>query len=53
MTIAWIQVFLGVWMILSPWMFGSDTNAVLFWSNVIAGLAVALLSVWELFGREK
>lgn len=53
MKIEWLQVVLGVWIVLSPWIFGSGTHTVLFWSNVVVGLVVVLLGVWELFGRER
>jgi hypothetical protein len=53
MIFAWIQVALGCWVIVSPWVFGVSTNAVVVWSNAVAGLAVILLGAWELFGDEQ
>jgi VIT1/CCC1 family predicted Fe2+/Mn2+ transporter len=53
MKIEWVQVGLGACVILSPWMFGSGMHTVLFWSNVVVGLAIALLGIWEIFGREQ
>lgn len=53
MVFAWIQIVLGCWVIASPWIFGVGVDMVFAWSNVVAGLAVALLGAWELFGNER
>ena len=53
MIIEWIQIVLGAWVVLSPWVLGSGAHTVLFWSNVVMGLVVVLLGAWELFGREQ
>jgi hypothetical protein len=50
-----VVVLLGLWVVVTPWFwgggagfFGGDSSAInwLFWSNTIAGLAIAGLSVY-------
>jgi hypothetical protein len=53
--ISWVIVLLGLWVMVTPWFwgggagfFGGDRIAInwLFWSNTIAGLVIAGLSVY-------
>ena len=47
----WFEVFLGVWIMLSPWLLGYSGDSIMVWSNLIAGLGVFLVSLWAIFGR--
>lgn len=47
-----ISVILGVWIIASPWVLGFSSFAPALWSNIAAGAALALLGLWEIFGRD-
>ena len=53
MKVLWMQAVLGCWVLISPWLFGVGTNAVLLWSNVIAGVAIVLLALWSFFEHGK
>ncbi|PIZ44597.1 hypothetical protein COY31_02305 [Candidatus Wolfebacteria bacterium CG_4_10_14_0_2_um_filter_39_18] len=47
----WIQLVLGVWVFVSPWILGfSDINVAL-WGNIIAGALILIISLWEIFGK--
>lgn len=46
-VLSWINVILGIWLIISPWVLGySDIHAAA-WNNVIVGIAVILLGWWS------
>jgi len=45
---AWVNVILGAWLVVSPFVLGLSRNAAV-WNNVVVGiavLAVALISFW-------
>jgi hypothetical protein len=49
-ALSWIQLVLGLWVLVSPWVMGfADLTAAL-WSNVIAGALIVIFSLWQLFG---
>ncbi len=41
----WTLPILGVWLIISPWLFGGGPTAGMIWSHVLAGALVALLGL--------
>jgi hypothetical protein len=45
----WVNVVLGVWLLVSPWVMGfaSAENASALWNHVIVGLAVGGLALWD------
>jgi hypothetical protein len=45
--ISWINVLLGIWVLISPWALGYADNAVAMRNNVILGIIVILLSGWS------
>ncbi len=45
-----IQIFVGLWLIISPWLFGVDLVFLLKWSNIAVGLFISLSGLWEVFG---
>ncbi len=47
----WVYLILGLWVAASPWLVGSF-GLPLVWSNLVAGAAVALISLWGAFGRK-
>ncbi|MBI3589557.1 MAG: SPW repeat protein [Candidatus Liptonbacteria bacterium] len=47
-----IQMALGFWLILSPWLLGFSSVSVMKWSNVIIGTAIFLINLWTVFGQE-
>lgn len=44
----WIDVLLGVWLFVSPWVLRYTTQSMLKWDAVIVGLVVAALAAWSL-----
>jgi len=43
----WINVALGVWLVISPWVLGFSTIAAAMWRHLILGLVIALLAAWS------
>lgn len=40
----WVNLILGVWVILSPWIMGFAAQKYLVWNSIVVGLAIAVLS---------
>ena len=53
MTNSWIRLFLGAWIIISPWILGFSEISLAKWSNIVVGVIMLILSLWELFGDEE
>lgn len=45
--ISWVNVLLGIWVLISPWALGYADNSVVMRNNVILGIIVILLSGWS------
>jgi len=45
----WIQLVLGLWIFVSPWILGFSDISTALWSNVIVGALVVIFALWELF----
>ena len=46
--LSWINALLGIWMIISPWVFGyAGVNTARMWNSVVFGIIVLILSVWS------
>jgi hypothetical protein len=45
----WLNLILGLWVLVSPWVLGFTGIAVAFQTHVVIGLAVAILAAVELF----
>lgn len=48
----WLQLILGVWIFISPWVFGFYEINLALWSNLIAGIAIVILNLWQIYGEE-
>ncbi|HVY81355.1 MAG TPA: SPW repeat protein [Steroidobacteraceae bacterium] len=44
---SWINLVLGIWTVISPWIYGYAANTGRMWNNVIVGIVVFLLSIWS------
>ena len=44
----WTNVGLGVWLIVSPWVLGFSSSALLMWNAVIAGALIVVLAGWAI-----
>lgn len=52
-TMFWLQLVIGIWLLISPWLFDFSSNSLMKWNNVIIGTALILASLWALFVEEK
>jgi phosphoglycerol transferase MdoB-like AlkP superfamily enzyme len=43
-----LNLLVGIWVAVSPWVLGMADNAELTWNAVIVGVAVAVLALWEM-----
>jgi len=53
MVTNWIQVGLGVWLILSPWLLEFSSISIMKWNNLCIGTVLVLVNVWIIFGEKK
>ena len=44
----WINLALGCWLLVSPWLLGFSTSTALMWNTVIAGGLVVVFAGWVL-----
>lgn len=44
----WINLLLGAWVAISPWMLGFTSNSDVMTNSVIVGCAVVLLAIWAM-----
>lgn len=49
----WFKLILGSWVLISPWVLGFSGITFAKWSNVVAGIVLVLLPLWEMFSDEK
>jgi hypothetical protein len=50
--LSWIIAALGLWMIVSPWIYSnSDVNAIL-WNDIIVGVIILVLGAWSALASE-
>lgn len=42
----WVNLALGVWLVISPWILGFSGLATAMWNAVIVGAVVAVLALW-------
>lgn len=45
--LSWINVLLGIWVLISPWALGYSNVAAPLWNNVILGIIVIILAAWS------
>jgi len=50
--LGWVQLILGLWIFVSPWVLGFSDISTALWSNIIFGVLVAIFALWELFGAK-
>jgi uncharacterized membrane protein HdeD (DUF308 family) len=48
----WVNLLLGIWLIVSPWVFGTVSNTVATVVLVVLGIAVVAFSIWALVRLE-
>jgi hypothetical protein len=47
MWLSWLSALLGLWLIVSPFILGFTGLTTAFWNNIILGIIVAVLGVWN------
>lgn len=45
--LSWLNALLGVWVVISPWIYGYSANGGRTWNSVILGIIVIVLSIWS------
>ena len=45
----WINLFLGAWVLVSPWALGFGMNVGALWSHVVLGLLIAAIAAWSIW----
>lgn len=45
----WVNMVIGLWLIVSPWLLGFVANMNAMWTHVILGVLVAALSAWAVW----
>lgn len=48
----WVNVALGAWLLVSPWLLGFSTSTALMWNAVIAGGLVVVFAGWVLTAEQ-
>jgi hypothetical protein len=48
----WVNVALGAWLVVSPYLLGFASLTAAFWNQIVVGLLVAVLAAWTLFQAE-
>lgn len=46
-TMSWINLVLGVWTAISPWIYGYVENGGRLWNSLIVGIVIAVLAIWS------
>jgi len=44
----WVNLTLGGWLLVSPWLLGFSASALLTWNAVLVGVVVVILAGWAL-----
>ena len=47
-----IEVIVGIWILVSPWILGFSSLAPALWNSVAVGALVTLLGLWGIFSEE-
>jgi hypothetical protein len=50
----WVNIILGGWLIVSPWLFGFSSSMLLTWNALISGAIVVVSAAWVIAaGRDR
>ncbi len=47
---SWVNVVLGIWVVIAPFVFGYATFPGRMWNNIIVGIIIAALGIWSARG---
>lgn len=45
--LSWLAAVLGLWVVVSPWIFNFSKLTVPMWSNAITGVVIAMFALWS------
>ena len=51
--LSWINVILGIWIFISPWVYGYSANAGALWNNLIVGAIIFIFGIWSALATRK
>lgn len=49
----WVNLVLGAWLVISPWVLQFTTNQSAMWTHVVIGLLVAAMSAWAVWDNRQ
>lgn len=49
----WIDIVVGCWLIVAPWVLGFSDDVLIKWSSVLCGLVLVAMNVWALSDKNK
>ncbi|MEK7554749.1 MAG: SPW repeat protein [Patescibacteria group bacterium] len=47
-----IEIVVGVWLVISPWVLGYASSSAGLWNSVVFGAVVGVAGLWGMFGEE-
>jgi hypothetical protein len=53
MAVNWVSLFLGLWLIVSPWLLGFSSISLMKWSDILSGLFLVIINAWVIFGEKR
>lgn len=45
--LSWLNLLLGIWMIISPWIYGYTAEHGAFWNSIILGIIIVIFAFWS------
>jgi hypothetical protein len=45
----WVNLVVGVWLVISPWVLGFSTLAAATWTAAVIGISVVAIAAWEIW----
>ncbi len=43
----WLSGLIGIWLIISPWIYKFDGNNGALWNNIVFGAIILILAIWS------
>jgi len=43
----WLPIIIGAWILISPWLLGFSDISLAKWSDVLCGLVLVMVGVWQ------
>ncbi len=51
--LSWINLILGIWVIISPWVIGYSANSSAMWDHIIVGIIIGILAIVSAVGPSR